>query len=105
MGEVQGGRRQYLGWVALVVALAVILFAFRGCGDDESRAVEYRTAEVTRGDLTVSVSATGTLQPVNQVEVGSEVSGTIRVVAVDFTTASSRAMCLRCSIPISSRPV
>jgi HlyD family secretion protein len=39
---------------------------------------------VTRGDLTVTVTATGTVQPVNQVDVGTEISGTIRTVEVDF---------------------
>ncbi len=39
--------------------------------------------EVTQGDLVVTVSATGTLQPTNQVDVGSEVSGLVESVAVD----------------------
>lgn len=44
----------------------------------------YQTAEVHRGDLEVEVTATGKLQPVTQVDVGTEVSGTIQSVAVDF---------------------
>jgi HlyD family secretion protein len=39
---------------------------------------------VTRGDLTVIVTATGTVQPVNQVDVGTEISGTIRTVEADY---------------------
>ena len=39
---------------------------------------------VRRGDLVVTVSATGTLEPINQVEVGIEVSGTIKTVDVDY---------------------
>jgi HlyD family secretion protein len=84
LGATQGRRRGYLKWAVPAAALVVVLFAFRWFGGDESQAVQYRTTEVTRGDLTVTVSATGTLQPVNQVDVGSEVSGTIRDVAVDF---------------------
>jgi HlyD family secretion protein len=38
---------------------------------------------VTRGDLTVTVTATGNLEPRNQVDIGSELSGTIRSVTVD----------------------
>ena len=38
------------------------------------------TQEVTRGDLTVTVTATGNLEPRNQVDIGSELSGTIRSV-------------------------
>lgn len=44
----------------------------------------YETVAATRGPLVVTVSATGTLQPVTQVEVGTEVSGTVADVLVDF---------------------
>lgn len=43
----------------------------------------YATEEVRRGDLTVTVSATGNLKPINQVDVGSEQSGLITQVFVD----------------------
>jgi HlyD family secretion protein len=67
----------------LVVALAAFAL-FRWLGHRNDPAVRYISTEVTRGDLTVTVTATGTLQPVNQVDVGSEISGTIRTVLVDF---------------------
>jgi HlyD family secretion protein len=44
---------------------------------------KYRTESVTRGNLDVKGSATGTLQPTNKVEVGSELSGLIETVFVD----------------------
>lgn len=44
----------------------------------------YVTAEVMRGPLTVTVSATGTLQPENEVNVGAEISGRVDSVTVDF---------------------
>jgi HlyD family secretion protein len=74
-------RRKILliGTAVLVVAiLAFVFFAGR-----VSRA-EYTTAEASLGDLVVSVSATGTLQPENQVDVGAEISGRIERVLVDF---------------------
>src|SRR5690606_39518927 len=42
----------------------------------------YRTLPVQTGSMTVEVSATGTLQPLTQVEVSSELSGVVRSVAV-----------------------
>jgi len=39
-----------------------------------------------RGDITVSVTATGNLQPINQVDVGSELSGIIKSVDVDYNS-------------------
>ncbi len=46
--------------------------------------VHYETELAHRGGLTVKVTATGTLQPVVQVDVGTEVSGTVESVAVYF---------------------
>ena len=44
----------------------------------------YRTEAVQRGDVIVQVSATGTLNAVTTVQVGSQVSGTIAALYVDF---------------------
>ncbi len=46
--------------------------------------VSYRTQRVQRGDLTITVTATGTLEPTNTVDIGCEISGTIEYVKVDF---------------------
>jgi len=77
-------RRYILWFVLIVIAILAIVIGLRLSGERSSQTVKYKTAEVARGDLTVTVSATGTLEPVNQVEVGSEVSGSIRSVLVDF---------------------
>jgi HlyD family secretion protein len=45
--------------------------------------VDYRTEVVERGTLTIKVTATGTLQPLRQVNVGTEISGIIESVSVD----------------------
>lgn len=76
------GLRRWRWWagLALLGAAGALAWAMRDGGE----APRYRTEEVRRGDLVVSVSATGTLQPINQVEVGSELSGSVRSVAVDF---------------------
>jgi HlyD family secretion protein len=64
--------------LALIAAAAVLVMP------DDENTVRFKTEQVRRGDLLVRVTATGTLQPVNQVEVGTEVSGTIESVAVDY---------------------
>jgi len=66
--------------VVLGLITAVVTFLKSGNGT----AIQFKTAEAKRGDLTVIVTATGTLEPVNQVDVGSEVSGTIKTVEVDY---------------------
>lgn len=66
---------------AVILAGAVIVYASTGKAQ-----IRYRTAEVKKGDLTVTVTATGNLQPVEQVEVGTEVSGTIKTVLVGYNS-------------------
>jgi HlyD family secretion protein len=66
------------GSIALALAIGVVLWRRGG-----ERASQYVTQPVERGDLTVTVSATGSLKPTNQVEVGSELSGIVRTVEVE----------------------
>ncbi|PZO11516.1 MAG: efflux RND transporter periplasmic adaptor subunit [Burkholderiales bacterium] len=49
-------------------------------------AMQYRSALIERGPLQASVSASGTVNPVTQVSVGTQVSGQVRAVYVDFNT-------------------
>lgn len=53
---------------------------------DASAAVSYRTAKIERGPLQAVVSASGTVTPVSQVQVGSQVSGQIKELFVDFNS-------------------
>jgi len=72
-------RRLVLPTLAALVAVAAALFLIL-----RPKRAGYRTSAVGRGDISVSVSATGTVNPVNQVTVGSQVSGTLEKVYVDF---------------------
>ncbi|WP_137709170.1 efflux RND transporter periplasmic adaptor subunit [Sphingobium sp. RSMS] len=79
-------------WVvrgAVGVALLILILLLARCfsGDDKPT---YATREVRKGDLTVSVSATGNLKPINQVDVGSEQSGKITAVYVDVNDRVTR---------------
>lgn len=67
-------------WTLLLIAIIVVWYFVRGSDKDT---VRYLSEDVTRGDLIVSVSATGNLQPTTQVDVGSELSGTIEEVLVN----------------------
>ncbi len=65
----------------LVVVAAGAIFFLRGRGGP---AEKWRTQTVDRGPVEVSVSATGTIQPVEKVEVGSQASGTLSWLGADF---------------------
>lgn len=75
-------RRWYWGIGLVTLALMGMVFTF--WVGEEGRGPQFVTATARQGDLVVRVIATGTLQPVNQVEVGTEVSGTIKTVEVDY---------------------
>jgi HlyD family secretion protein len=79
------GRRRLGKWFALVAVLVLITVLGRWLLlTNNNTETQYKTTEASRGNLTVIVTATGNLQPTNQVEVGSEVSGTVATVSVDY---------------------
>lgn len=69
--------------IAIVSFLAIVLF-FIFNGNNKSNKIEYIIKKVTQGDLSVVVSTTGNLNPTNSVEIGIEVSGTLKEIFVDF---------------------
>ncbi len=82
-GKSSVGRWKKMMFWLLPVALVVIgwtLWSMHG----ETTAVRYKTEAVRKGDVTVTVSATGNLQPTNKVEIGSELSGIVKSVDVDY---------------------
>jgi len=66
----------------LVVLIVIALLVFTGNGKQP----EYRTEPVTRGDIQAAVTATGTVNAVTTVLVGTQVSGTINKLYVDFNS-------------------
>jgi HlyD family secretion protein len=76
----------------LAVIAALVAAALVGYRDlvSYTKAPAYRTAHVERGPLTASVAATGNLNAVIMVLVGSQVSGTIKELAADFNTVVRR---------------
>ena len=90
IGQGPGGRR-WLHWLVIGLALlTVLIFVYLFLTADSEQAFRFQTQEVQRGDLTVTVTATGTVEPVNQVDLGSELSGTIDAVLVDFNDRVQR---------------
>lgn len=77
------GKKRGKGWIyALAATLGIAGLAYWQFGTS-TPPVSYVTAPVETGDITVEVSATGTLQPLIQVDISSELSGVVRSVAVD----------------------
>jgi HlyD family secretion protein len=69
--------------VAVAAALVILLAVFELRSDDKT---QYLTSRVTRGDIHDVVEATGTINAVTTVQVGSQVSGTIAKLYADFNS-------------------
>jgi HlyD family secretion protein len=79
-------RKRLKRWLiisALLVAVIVIAWVI-WAKRENSNSVQYKTEQVRSGNLTVVVTATGTLQSTNKVDVGSELSGIIKSVEVNY---------------------
>ncbi|MEX2743873.1 efflux RND transporter periplasmic adaptor subunit [Rhizobium mongolense] len=83
----RGKGRRWRG--RLIAAAALIAFAGTGAYFYTGRSgngYSYATQPAKRGDLTVLVTATGSVQPTEQVDISSELSGTVRDVNVDYNS-------------------
>lgn len=87
LGRLRAKRRPW--WILAVIALIAVA---AGVGTVVMRrktaasAPRYLSTTVTRGDLTETVRATGTVRPVLEVQVGAQISGRVISVAVDFNS-------------------
>jgi len=72
-------------WLGAIIIIAGLLCWWL-CPFAGSKKKEYITMDITRGDITQSVTATGEIQPVNTINVGSQVSGTIENIFVDYNS-------------------
>lgn len=77
-------NRSLILTAALAVIVVVAAIAF-GRGGKEA-AVEYETQTVERDAISLSITATGTINPLNKVDVGTQVSGIISKIYVDFNS-------------------
>ena len=67
----------------ILVLIGIILWIYFGT---KTKRKDYVTVDITRGDIVQTVTATGEIMPVNTVNVGSQVSGTIEDIFVDYNS-------------------
>lgn len=71
----------------MLVLLAIVTYSFIKGGDEA--VIEVKTITAQKGDVTTMVTATGTIEPITQVEVGTQVSGVIEKIYVDYNSVVS----------------
>jgi len=75
-------KKIIIGGIILIAFAAAAFFLLK----NKNGEVKFRTEKVTRGDIEMAVTATGTVNPVTTVLVGTQVSGTIKEIHVDFNS-------------------
>ena len=77
-------KKYYIFALILLLASGVAYYYFDKNSTNKKQQISYNTQKIKKGDLEVVVNATGNLKPTNSVEIGIEVSGTIKEIYVDF---------------------
>lgn len=78
-------KNKKIWWVVGAVVL-VALLAWLLSGGKKEEKVEFETAKVARQDISTSITATGTIEPVTSVTVGTQVSGIVAKLYVDYNS-------------------
>jgi HlyD family secretion protein len=71
-------------WISIICILAVLLGAWQFFTSVESAGMKLDTVKVQADNLSTFITATGTVEPITQVEVSTQVSGKIEKLYVDF---------------------
>lgn len=73
-------------WWLITVFIICALLCWWLCPFTSNKKKDYITVDITHGDITQVVTASGEIQPVNTINVGSQVSGTIEDIFVDYNS-------------------
>ena len=75
------------GWIAIGVAAVIVIFALVKCtGGKKEEKISFDTAKVQKTNIQTSITATGTIEPVTSVTVGTQVSGIVSHLYVDYNS-------------------
>jgi HlyD family secretion protein len=94
VGKPTSSLRRFRSVILAGIVLAIGALGYSLLGGGAANGVTYITESATRANLTVTVTATGTVQPTNDVEISSELSGIVRTVFVDYNSAVTEGQAL-----------
>ena len=90
LGAINSASRKLLSkkkyWIGTLGGAAIVAAAALYFWGNQTSAAQYLSARVERGNLRNTVTATGTLQAVTTVQVGSQASGTISSLTADYNS-------------------
>ena len=75
------------GWIGIGIAAVIVIFALVKCtGGKKEEKISFDTAKVEKTNIQTSITATGTIEPVTSVTVGTQVSGIVSHLYVDYNS-------------------
>ena len=72
--------------ITAIIVIPLIIAGYYILRKDKTFVIEWETKAVERGDINIEITATGTLEAVTEVEVGTQVSGILSELYVDFNS-------------------
>ena len=82
MSVIKKTNRRFLYIFGLIVAALLILLYFRGKNSE----LHYKTQPLSLGNITESITASGTINPLSTVSIGTQASGRIAQIYVDYNS-------------------
>ena len=79
-------KKKTIIWAAVAVVALLAIGSWLFGSSPDAQKVHIATAPVIKGDVSVSITATGTIEPVTKVEVGTQVSGIVDKIYVDYNS-------------------
>ena len=87
--------KKHIKKIIIIALLAVVAFAaYHFFVKEKPLVITLQTDKVTQGDVTTEVTATGSVQPVDEVEVGTQVSGLVSKIYVDYNSQVKKGQLL-----------
>lgn len=81
-------KKRYIAIIGIIIAALLLILGLK------NSSVKYITKDVTRGTITEYVEASGTIKPINTIAVGTQVSGTVAAIYVDYNSQVKKGQLL-----------
>ena len=82
-------------WMAIAAVALIVIVVWLLSGGKKEAQVEFETAKLERQDIKTSITATGTIEPVTSVTVGTQVSGIVSKLYVDYKSEVKKGQVIR----------
>ncbi|WP_292010466.1 efflux RND transporter periplasmic adaptor subunit [Chryseobacterium sp.] len=87
-------KKYFKNSIIALIAVIAIFFGYQFFGKEKEASVQIQTTKMSTSDVTTSVTATGTVEPVDQIDVGTQVSGLVNKIYVDYNSQVSKGQLL-----------